>query len=98
MRDHPMYQNKYSLLALFHDHIFPKMQLLVGPGGRYKGYLHVYQGNNAGPHCNAAYINYVTIFCNNNNMIWEPQAPQMSHANNLDLAVFPAVSKSFNHT
>ena len=26
-------------------------------------------------------------------MKWEPQAPQMPHLNNLDLAVFPAMSK-----
>ena len=26
-------------------------------------------------------------------MKWEPQAPQMPHRNNLDLAVFPGMSK-----
>mmetsp|Transcript_26045 Transcript_26045/g.26462 ORF Transcript_26045/g.26462 Transcript_26045/m.26462 type:complete len:396 (-) Transcript_26045:7-1194(-) len=88
---------KFSLLSVFRDHIFPKVETLVGPGGQYKGYLPVIQGDNAGPHCNARYMQFVTDYCNNNNMKWEPQAPQMLHANNLDLAVFPAMSKQHSN-
>ena len=31
-------------------------------------------------------------FCGEHGWLWEPQAPQMPHANNLDLAVFPSMS------
>ena len=84
---------KFALLSLFRDHIFPKIKDLVGPGGKYEGYLPIIQGNNAGPHCDAAFIHFIIDYCNNNNMKWEPQAPQMPHLNNLDLAVFPGMSK-----
>jgi hypothetical protein len=30
--------------------IFPKVEGLVGPGGKYEGYKPVFQGDNAGPH------------------------------------------------
>ena len=85
------------MLSVFRDHIFPKIEKLVGPGGQYEGYLPVFQGDNAGPHCDARYIEFVTDYCNNNNMKWEPQAPQMPHATNLDLAVFPAMSKQHSN-
>ena len=84
---------KFSLLSLFRDIIFPKIEKLVGRGGRYEGDIPVIQGDNAGPHCDEKYMNFVKDYCNKNNMKWEPQAPQMPHANNLDLAVFPAMSK-----
>merc|ERR1712232_468248 len=77
----------------FRDHIFPKVLELVGPGGKYEGNLPVFHGDNTGSHCDAAFIQFITNFCNNNNMKWEPQAPQMPHLKNLDLAVFPAMSK-----
>ena len=69
------------------------MKALVGPGGKYEGFKPVFQGDHAGPHCDAAYLNFVNTYCDNNDMKWEPQAPQMPHSNNLDLAVFPAMSK-----
>ena len=61
--------------------------------GLYDGYIPVIQGDNAGPHIDAEYINYVKDFCESKGWKWAPQAPQMPHANNLDLAVFPAMSK-----
>ena len=69
------------------------MKLLVGPGGKYKGYTPVFQGDHARPHCDAVYLNFVNTYCNNNDMKWEPQAPQMPHSNNLDLVVFPIMLK-----
>ena len=41
----------------------------------------------------STFTTFVNNYCTENNMKWEPQAPQMPHANNLDLAVFPAMSK-----
>ena len=84
---------KFSLLSLFRDQIFPKIAQLVGAGGEYEGYLPVIQGDNAGPHTDATFSKFVTDFCNEQGWKWEPQAPQMPHMNNLDLAVFPMMSK-----
>jgi hypothetical protein len=86
-------QPKFSLMALFRDHIFPKILALVDSSGAYEGYLPVIQGDNAGPHTDASYIKYVTDYCLEKGWKWEPQAPQMPHMNNLDLAVFPMMSK-----
>jgi hypothetical protein len=41
---------QYSLLPLFLDTVFPKVEALVGVGGRYAGYVPIIQGDNAGPH------------------------------------------------
>ena len=84
---------KFSLLALFRDQIFPKIELLVGDGGEYEGYLPVFQGDNAGPHTDATFHTFVKAFCDSKGWKWEPQAAQMPHLNNLDLAVFPMMSK-----
>mmetsp|Transcript_10823 Transcript_10823/g.17324 ORF Transcript_10823/g.17324 Transcript_10823/m.17324 type:complete len:262 (-) Transcript_10823:61-846(-) len=84
---------KFSLKTLFHDVIFPRISTLVGPDGDFNGYLPVIQGDNAGPHTDREFQEYVTSHCAEKGWKWEPQAPQMPHANNLDLAVFPAMSK-----
>lgn len=84
---------KFALKTLFRDHIFPKVMEMVGPGGKYEGYLPIFQGDNAGPHIDKDYLNYVKDFCAKKGWHWEPQAPQMPHLNNLDLAVFPMMSK-----
>jgi hypothetical protein len=65
----------------------------VEAGGRYEGYLPVIQGDNAGPHTDAKFQEFVKEYCDKQKWMWEPQAPQMPQANNLDLAVFPAMSK-----
>jgi hypothetical protein len=84
---------KFSLLALFRDQIFPKIVQLVGPSGTYECYLPVFQGDNAGPHINATFHTFVRDFCDSKRWKWEPQAPQMLPMNNLDLAIFPMMSK-----
>lgn len=83
---------KFALLSLFCDGLFPKIQALVGPAGEYEGYTLVIQGDNTGPHQEATFVDWCTNFCGSSG--WLPQAPQMPHANNLDRAVFPAMSKS----
>jgi len=84
---------KFSLKSLFEDQMFPKVAELVGSGGEFEGYLPVFQGDNAGPHIDSTFHNYVNGHCEAKGWKWEPQAPQMPHMNNLDLAVFPAMSK-----
>lgn len=84
---------RFSLMALFRDQIFPKIATLVGPGGEYAGYLPLIQGDNAGPHTDATFTNFVKGHCASKGWKWEPQAAQMPHMNNLDLAVFPMMSK-----
>ncbi len=84
---------KFALKALFRDQIFPKVMSLVREGGRFEGAIPVFQGDNAGPHTDGNFHTYVREHCNENGWLWEPQASQMPHMNNLDLAVFPAMSK-----
>ena len=88
---------KFSLMALFHDQVFPKIAELVTPGGAYivatclssKVTMQVLMlMEPSTPLCS------VKAFCDSNGWKWEPQAPQMPpHINNLDLAVFPMMSK-----
>ena len=84
---------KCPLLPIFRNIIFPRVEELVGSGGKYEGYTPVFQGDNAGPHQDAAYIKGVTDYCNDKGWHWEPQAPQMPHMNVLDLSVFPCMSR-----
>ena len=84
---------KFSLLACFLHSIFPKIERIVGPGGEYEGYLPVIQGDNAGPHQDREFVRSTKEFCDKKGWLWEPQAPQMPYSNNLDLAVFPLMSK-----
>ncbi|KAL3910874.1 MAG: hypothetical protein SGARI_001917 [Bacillariaceae sp.] len=84
---------KFSLKRLLDDVMFPYIAELVSRRGEYAGYLPVIQGDNAGPHQDKEFMDYVETQCNELGWKWEPQAPQMPHANNLDLAVFPSMSK-----
>jgi len=84
---------KFSLKRLFETTVFPRIEELVGPGGAYEGYLPIIQGDNAGCHQCAEYLSYCEQYCLQRGWRWEPQAPQMPHANNLDLCVFPMMSK-----
>ena len=84
---------KFPLKAVFEKCIFPEIAKLVTPGGRHEGHRVVIQGDNAGPHQDATFLNFVTNHCRLKGWEWCPQAPQMPHMNVLDLAVFPAMSK-----
>jgi hypothetical protein len=84
---------KFALKDLFEHHIFPKLEALVGPGGQYEGYVPIIQGDNAGPHAEERYFQWATSECERRGWHWEPQAPQMPHMNNLDLSVFPCMSR-----
>jgi len=81
---------------MFREYVFPKVSALVGPGGKYEGHIPVFQGDNARPHQEDKYLKFVTKYCAERGWHWEPQAPQMSHLNVLDLSVFPVMSR--HHT
>jgi hypothetical protein len=55
--------------------------------------LPVFQGHNAGLLVDGTFHTFVKDFCESKGWKWEPQAAQMPHSNNLDLAVFPMMSK-----
>jgi len=46
---------EFALLNYFMHLIFPCVKDLVKVGGRYEGYLPIFQGDNAGPHKDAKY-------------------------------------------
>jgi Transposase len=84
---------KFALKDLFEETVFPAVEELIGAGGKYEGYLPVFQGDNAGPHVDSGFDSYVKGECGQRGWMWEPQAPQMPHMNVLDLGVFPSMSK-----
>ena len=84
---------KFSLMSLFAQVIFPRLQEITGPGGKYEGYVPIIQGDNAGPHQDTTFQQYMTSYCNQQGWYSEPQAAQMPYINNLDLSVFPMMSK-----
>lgn len=81
-------------LLWFKEIVFPAIKKLVGKGGKYEGYRPIIQGDNAGPHRDERFMNYVKDFCERMGWYWEPQGPQMPHINVLDLAVFPQMSRN----
>ena len=84
---------KFPLLEYFKHGVFPEIERLTKPGGKFSGYTPVIQGDNAGPHTDAKFGNFVRNHCKDKGWLWEPQGPQMPHINVLDLAVFPAMSR-----
>ena len=82
---------------LFDEHVFPQLDKLVSSGGRFEGYTVIVQGvliqgDQAGPHEEADFVKYMRSSCVRRGWCFEPQSPQSPHLNNLDLAVFPAMS------
>jgi len=51
------------LKQLFETTIFPDVEKLVGTSGKYEGYKVIFQGKNAGPHQEQAYLDFVTPYC-----------------------------------
>ena len=88
---------KFPLLSYFKYAVFPEIEKLTGPGGKFAGYTPIIQGDNAGPHTDAKYTKFVKEHCQSKGWFWEPQGPQMPHINVLDLAVFPAMSRQHCH-
>ena len=89
---------KFALKPLWNDSILPRLDEIMGPGSAYEGYVVIGQGDNAGPHCNKEYLDFCQQEFDNCGWHWKPQAPQMPHANNLNIAVLPAMSKRHSQT
>jgi hypothetical protein len=89
---------KFALKPLWKDFVLPRLDELTGPGGEYEGYVVIGQGDNAGPHCDKEYLDFCREEFENRGWQWEPQAAQMPHANDLDIAVFPSMSKCHSQT
>jgi hypothetical protein len=89
---------KFTLKPLWNDSVFPCLDEVTGPGGDYEGYVVIGQSNNASPHCDKEYLDFCQNEYKNRGWHWEPQATQMPHANNLDLAVFLAMLKRHSQT
>lgn len=73
--------------------IFPTVQKLFAAGGKYQGYNVVYQGDGAGPHVEAAFLEFICTSCEREYWARQPHAAQMPHINVLNLAVFPCISQ-----
>jgi hypothetical protein len=85
---------KFSLFALFRDVLFPRLKAITAAGGEYyAGYKPIIPGDNASPHQDTAYSSYMVSYCTQEGWYWEPQAAQMPYSSNLDLTVFPMMSK-----
>ena len=84
---------KFALLSYFHELVFEAVKDLVKVGGKFEGYLPVFQGDNAGPHQDAKYKKGVEEYCEREGWKWISQGPQMPHVNVYDLSVFPNMSK-----
>ena len=85
---------KFSLKSLFLRTLFPKIKELVSKkDSKYYGYTPIIQGDNAGLHQDSEYLRTCETYCKKNKWHWEPQAAQMPYMNNLDLAVFPSMSR-----
>ena len=85
---------KFSLLLWFREIVFPAVEKLVGVSGKYEGFIPIFQGDNAGPHRDRPFLNFVESFCERKGWYWEPQGPQMPHINVLDLCIFPKMSRN----
>jgi hypothetical protein len=76
--------------------VFHKSNALVMAGGEYKGGSTkgtLFYCDKAGPHQDGNYLRLMMTFCEQKGWKWEPQALQISCVNNLDVCVFPMMSK-----
>ena len=84
---------KCPLLPTFRDSVFKKIEKMTAPGAKCFGCKVIIQGDNAGPHQDATFLNGVKEHCElKGDWCWEPQAAQMSHMNVLDLSAFTCMS------
>lgn len=84
---------KFALKDLWEHSLFPTIDQLVAPGGKYEGYTVVFQEDNAGPHEGRAYSTWLEEEFTKRGWLVRLQAPQGPYTNVLDLAVFPGMSK-----
>ena len=54
--------------------VFPEVKRLVGVGGKFEGYLPVWQGDSAGPHMEANFLTFLREEFTREGWAMEPQA------------------------
>ncbi len=84
---------KFPLIQLWTTCLLPELEALVAPGGRCEGAVVVHQEDNAGPHVDKAYKDWLQAEFDKRGWRLEYQAPQGPYTNVLDLQMFPAMSK-----
>jgi len=62
-------------------------------GGIFDKYTVIIQGDQAGSHEEVGFVKFVRSYCSEMGWCFEPQSP---HLKNLDVAVFPALSKRYS--
>ena len=60
-------------MSLFQDHVFTKVLELVSKVGDLEDYPPVFQGDNAGPHIDATYHNFVKYYWKKNDGVGRPR-------------------------
>jgi hypothetical protein len=84
---------KFPLMALWHNVLLPELDALVQEGGPFEGAVVVHQEDNAGPHIDKTYKDWLQAEFDRRGWKLEHQAPQGPYTNVLDLQMFPAMSK-----
>ena len=79
---------KFSMKMIFKEIIFIQIKTLLSKGGEFGNISVIIQGGQAGPHENRVFRKFLDDYCNTKVWKWQPQAPQMPHANMLDLSIF----------
>ena len=83
------YEPKWPLLPTFVETIIPMIEYLVSPSFKYEIYTPLFQGDNAGPHINAANLSGVKGYCEIKRWNWGSKASQMPHMNVISSSGFP---------
>ena len=89
---------KFPLMELWNTVLLPELDALVKEGGPCAGAVVVHQEDNAGPHIDKTYKDWLQGEFDLRGWKLEPQAPQGPYTNVLDLQMFPAMSKRFSLT
>ena len=84
---------KFPLMQLWATVLLPQMEALVQEGGPCAGAIIVHQEDNAGPHVDKTYKDWLQGEFDKRGWKLEHQAPQGPYTNVLDLQMFPAMSK-----
>jgi hypothetical protein len=84
---------KFPLLQLWEVVLLPALDSMVAPGGPCAGAIVVHQEDNAGPHKEGVYAEWLQAQFDERGWKLELQAPQGPYTNVLDLQLFPCMSK-----
>lgn len=84
---------KFALKLLWKHVLLPAFDALVAPGGLCEHAMVVHQEDNAGPHTQGGYHEWLKNEFERRGWRLELQAPQGPYTNVLDLQLFPSMSK-----